>query len=122
MKKIKNLIKFKKWSVIILLLVAGIVWQYIMVRVEQKKYPPVGQYVDVGTYQAHCYSEGAGDIAFVFITGSGTPCAYTDFYALQSKLSENGVTISFDHAGSGWSEETNEKRSINHLVKELSII
>lgn len=76
----------------------------------------------LGTYQMHYYSQGEGDVAFVFITGSGTPCAYTDFYMLQNRLSEVGQTVTFDHAGSGWSSETEAERSIENLVKELSIL
>lgn len=93
-----------------------------MVQIEQKNYPAIGSYVDVGTYQAHYYAKGEGDVAFVFITGSGTPCAYTDFYMLQNMLSKMGQTVTFDHAGSGWSSSTETERSIENLVKELSIL
>lgn len=93
-----------------------------MVQIEPKKYPAIGSYVDVGTYQAHYYAKGEGDVAFVFITGSGTPCAYTDFYMIQNMLSTMGQTVTFDHAGSGWSSSTETERSIENLVKELSIL
>lgn len=93
-----------------------------MVQIEPKEYPAIGSYVDVGTYQAHYYAKGEGDVAFVFITGSGTPCAYTDFYMIQNMLSTMGQTVTFDHAGSGWSSSTETERSIENLVKELSIL
>lgn len=51
-----------------------------MVQIEKSKYGAVGDFVDVGTYLAHYHSTGSGDTAFVFITGSGTPCAYTDLF------------------------------------------
>lgn len=105
-----------------LLLVAGIVWEAIMERNEKSNYPPIGEYVDLGSYQAHYYSKGEGETVFVFITGSGTPCAYTDFYGLQKQLSKYGQTITFDHAGSGWSKTTKEPRKIANLVEELSIL
>ena len=41
---------------------------------------------------------------------------------LQNRLSEVGQTVTFDHAGSGWSSETEAERSIENLVKELSIL
>lgn len=93
-----------------------------MVQVERKNYFAVGAYVDVGTYRAHYYSQGTGEVTFVFITGSGTPCAYTDFYALQNMLSIVGQTVTFDHAGSGWSSNTKTPRTIENLVNELSIL
>ena len=106
----------------ILCLSAGIIWQSVMTQIEKSKYNAVGAYVDVETYQAHYYSKGSGETAFVFITGSGTPCAYTDFYALQNMLSSKGQTISFDHAGSGWSSTTEAVRSIDQMTNELSLL
>lgn len=117
--------KFRKRYICFLLIIClgmGVVWQYVMVQIEKNKYSPIGSYVDVGTYQAHYYSKGSGNTVFVFITGSGTPCAYTDFYNLQNMLSSVGQTITFDHAGSGWSSKTNEERTMENLVNELSIL
>ncbi len=93
-----------------------------MVQKEKDTYGPVGRMVDVGSYKAHTYTKGEGEIAFVFITGSGTPCAYTDFYNLQNELSKIGQTISFDHAGSGWSTNAAKERSMDNLQTELSIL
>lgn len=119
MKKIK---KFIFPILLILCLATGTVWQSVMTQIEKSKYCAVGNYVDVGTYQAHYYAKGFGDMAFVFIAGSGTPCAYTDFYALQNVLSERGLTVTFDHAGSGWSSSTDSPRTIENLTNELSLL
>lgn len=93
-----------------------------MTQIEKSRYDAIGDYVDVGTYEAHYYSKGSGDTAFVFITGSGTPCAYTDFYDLQNMLSAKGQTITFDHAGSGWSSSTNTLRTIENMTDELAVL
>ena len=108
--------------VLILCLVPGTIWQSAMVQIEKSKYDAVGGFVDVGTYLAHYYSTGFGDTAFVFVTGSGTPCAYTDFYNLQNMLSAKGQTITFDHAGSGWSSRTNSLRTIENMTDELTLL
>lgn len=107
---------------LILCLVAGTIWQSVMTQIEKSKYYTIGDYVDVGTYQAHYYSKGSGDTAFVFIAGSGTPCAYTDFYALQNMLSAKGQTVTFDHAGSGWSSSTDSPRTIENMTNELTVL
>lgn len=107
---------------LILCLIAGAIWQSAMTQAEKSRYCAVGQYVDVGAYQAHYYSKGSGDMAFVFIAGSGTPCAYTDFYALQNLLSERGLTVTFDHAGSGWSSGTTAPRTIENMTQELTVL
>lgn len=123
MKKIKFKSKlFICLTTLISLTLIGSVWQSIMVGEEDEKYPPVGDYIDVGTYNAHFYTKGDGDTSFVFISGAGTPSAYTDFYYLQNQLAKYGQTITFDHAGLGWSEATASNRTIDNLVKELSII
>ncbi len=117
--------KFEKSAISVLLaviLLSGAIWQSAMVQTERKSYPAIGKFADLQTYQAHYYTKGNGDVAFVFIAGSGTPCAFTDFYALQNKLSAIGQTITFDHAGSGWSTDTEAARTIDNLVKELSAL
>lgn len=121
----KRIVKNRKCFLLLLmtfLILAGIVWQAVMVDLESEKLTVVGQSVNTGTYQAHYYSKGEGDKVFVFITGAGTPCAYTDFYVLQNELSKSAQTISYDHAGNGWSTSTKADRSIKNLVKELSVI
>lgn len=122
MKK-KNISKrMMRCLLAVLLIFCGICWQAVSVNRDKKIHLPIGEYVDTGTYSAHYYARGAGEIAFVFITGSGTPNAYTDFYRLQQELSHKGTTITFDHAGSGWSKKAESERSIENLVKELNII
>lgn len=113
-----------KYGMIGLILLGGIgiIWQYRMQQLDQVKYGPVGRFVDVGSYKAHVYEEGEGPEAVVFIAGSGTPSAYTDFYYLQQKLSDKAYTLSYDHVGFGWSEEAEEPRDIDTLVEELAII
>lgn len=121
----KKKIKSKRFIVEIvafLFLLLGVIWQYSMAYIERETYTPIGDYADLGAYQAHYYSQGEGNVAFVFIAGSGTPCAYTDFYALQNKLTAIGQTVTFDHAGSGWSSSTETTRKIDNLVNELSTL
>ena len=109
-------------GLLLVLFIAGAVWQRVCVGSEIKKYPAVGDFVDLGGYQAHYDTQGKGDIAFVFITGSGTPCAYTDFYLLQNELSAVGQTVTFDHAGSGWSTGAKTARTLDNLVEELAAL
>lgn len=121
----KRKIKAKRVIVVSLLtaaLVLGAIVEFVLTAIEARSYPAIGSYVDLGAYQAHYYSKGEGDLAFVFIAGSGTPCAYTDFYRLQDELSAVGQTVTFDHAGSGWSSESKTDRTIENLANELSIL
>ncbi|MGN0699698.1 MAG: alpha/beta fold hydrolase [Oscillospiraceae bacterium] len=118
----KKYIKIIFPILITLFFVAGIIWKAFMTHIEESRYHAIGDYVDTGTYQSHYYSKGSGDTAFVFITGSGTPCAYTDFYVLQNLLSEKGQAVTFDHAGSGWSTDTTALRTIDNMTNELAVL
>ncbi len=117
---------YKKRNIVCIMLLifftTSTIWQGIQERIENRKYKPTGIYINTGTYDASCYVRGKGKHTFVFITGSGTPSAYTDFYYLQEELSQYGQTISFDHAGFGWSSKTNEKRNIDNQAAELTVL
>ncbi|NKI20356.1 alpha/beta hydrolase [Paenibacillus dendritiformis] len=105
--------------IVIILLIIGGIWQNVMMKIELRKYSPKGQLYHINSHNIHLYGVGQGRSTVVFIAGSGTPSAYTDFYYLQSKLQTYSRTISFDHAGFGWSEKTSIPRTIDTVVEEL---
>jgi len=104
--------------VLIILLIGGI-WQVIMENRESNAIKPVGESYNINSHDMHLYSAGEGDNTLVFIAGSGTPSSFTDFYYLQNELQQHLKTVSFDHAGYGWSKRTHSPRTIDSLVKEL---
>ncbi|MDR0267804.1 alpha/beta hydrolase [Paenibacillus sp.] len=105
--------------IFLLLLVIGAVWQKVMMDMELRKYPPKGHIYRINSHDIHLYGTGKGESTIVFIAGSGTPSALTDFYYLQSQLQPYARTISYDHAGFGWSETTNIPRTIDTVAEEL---
>lgn len=106
-------------SVVMILFVASGIWQYLMMRIESRSYLPEGQLYSVNGHDMHLYGVGEGEPTVVFIAGSGTPSSYTDFYALQKGLQTLARTVTFDHAGFGWSEKTSIPRSIDIVTDEL---
>lgn len=90
-----------------------------MVSIEKVTYLPVGQLYMINGHNIHAYTSGSGEPSVVFITGSGTPCAYTDYYFLQEALQNYARTLSYDHAGFGWSDKTDQSREVDVLVEEL---
>lgn len=117
--------KFKKIVVLLLLIAIEtviVIWQQGLEKVEEECYQPVGRLVEVNSHQVHMVEKGKGKPIVVFLTGSGTPCAYTDFYLLQQELSKSAKTITFDRPGFGWSEKTQVERTIDHQVMELEKI
>ncbi len=122
MRNHKRRRKHKKIIVLLLFIVIEtviIIWQQGLEKVEEECYKPVGKLVDVNSHQVHMVQKGEGNLTIVFLTGSGTPCAYTDFYNLQDNLSKTAKTVTFDRAGFGWSEDTSIERTVDNLAIEL---
>lgn len=97
----------------------GVIWQYFMSNYEKNQYDPPGKLIEVNNHKIHIYSKGNGTPTVVFTTGSGTPCAYTDYYFIQRELLKNVRTVSYDRPGYGWSEPTTISRTIGNQVEEL---
>jgi pimeloyl-ACP methyl ester carboxylesterase len=104
---------------IIIIISIGNIYQRIMMNKETQIFIPKGELYNINSHDMHLYSIGKGYTTVVFISGSGTPCAFTDFYYLQRDLQQYAKTISFDHAGYGWSEKTNIPRTVDTLANEL---
>lgn len=102
--------------------VIGTLWQNTMVYYEGKKLNYPGQIIDVNNHKMHIYGEGNGSPTVVFTVGSGTPCAYTDFYFIQQEISKSTRTITYDRPGYGWSEPTAIPRTIDEQVNDLHIL
>ncbi|WP_156739216.1 alpha/beta fold hydrolase [Paenibacillus oryzae] len=109
----------KLLAIVSLLCVAGGIWQAVMIKMELRTYLPEGQTYLVNGHNMHLYGAGEGEGTVVFITGSGTPNAYTDFYALMNELQPYARTVTFDHAGFGWSETTSIPRDFHTVSNEL---
>lgn len=123
-KDIKQMIKKRKRKIkyvvlVLFLLITGFIWQALMQKHEWEEFEAVGEIVSVNSHDMHAYIQGDGNVSVVFIAGSGTPCSYTDFYSLQKELIPYAKTLSFDHAGYGWSEKTDIPRTIDNLANEL---
>jgi pimeloyl-ACP methyl ester carboxylesterase len=106
-------------TIVLVILVIGILWQNNMSKSEKGKYNPPGQLIEVDTHKMHIYASGEGSPTVVFTAGSGTPCAYTDYFCIQQAVSKTVRTISYDRPGFGWSEPTSMPRTIDKQVDEL---
>lgn len=110
---------FKFLIVFLVFLSVGTLWQHIMITYEEKELKYPGQLIEVNNHNVHIYGEGKGEITVVFTVGSGTPCAYTDYYYIQKELSTSARTVSYDRAGYGWSEPTSIPRTVDEQVDDL---
>ena len=112
--RIKHIIIF-----VIIMLLIGAVWQWIMVKKETHTLLLQGEVFNINNHNMNICATGSGKNTVVLVTGSGTPSSFTDFYKIQMKLQPYVRTVSFDKAGFGWSEKTDIPRTIDILSEEL---
>ena len=113
---------FKFLIILFVLLFIGTVWQNIMINYEERDLNYPGQLIDINNHKMHIYGKGIGTQTVVFTVGSGTPCAYTDYYFIQQEISKSARTVTYDRPGYGWSEPTSIPRTIDEQVDDLHML
>lgn len=111
--------KWVKWFVLFVLLLLGVgaSYQYIATQFDEERFPPPGEMVDVGGYRMHLLRMGSGGPVVVLDIGFG--CISTDWGLVQPEIAKLTEVVSFDRAGTGWSEESPKERTSKNMVEEL---
>lgn len=92
-------------------------YQNIATKIDNRRYPPLGELIDVGGYKLHIHSIGKGEPTVVLDAGlSGTSIGWA---LVQSEVSKFTRVCSYDRAGYAWSDESPCKRTSLDLAKEL---
>ena len=99
------------------LVVGGAAYQIIGTKLDQKKYPPIGQMVDVGGYRIHLHSMGEGGPTVVLDAGAG--CDSLHWSLVQPEVAKFTKVVAIDRAGNGWSDESPLERTIENIVEEM---
>ncbi len=105
-------------GLLVLLLLLSTIYHTFQLRIEAKKYPPLGKLVNIEGNNIHVYSAGQGDNTLVFLAGSGTSSPTLDFKPLWEKLSDQYRITVVEKAGYGWSETSISSRDIDTILKE----
>ncbi|MFT8322282.1 MAG: alpha/beta hydrolase [Bacillus sp. (in: firmicutes)] len=105
--------------VIIAALLIWIAFHHIMNRFEQKKYPAIGQLVEVDGKYMHVYTKGDGENTIVLLSGLGTAAPVLDFEPLINELGKNNKVVVVEPFGYGWSDQTTKERSVENIVMEI---
>ncbi len=104
-------------TLILLLLLAGILYQAIASVRDTGRYPPPGKLVDVGDYQLHINSTGDGTPTVILDAGL---CDYSLHWCLvQPEVAKFTRVCSYDRAGMGWSDTAPPPRTSRKIVREL---
>jgi pimeloyl-ACP methyl ester carboxylesterase len=103
--------------VLLVLAVAGAIYQAIATELAERAYPPPGEMVDVGGYSLHINCEGQGSPTVVLDAGSGGFSA--QWVRVQREVSGTTRVCAYDRAGMGWSEMGPEPRDARRITSEL---
>jgi pimeloyl-ACP methyl ester carboxylesterase len=107
------------WLVVALLIlaVAGAIYQAIATKLAERAYPAPGEMVDVGGYSLHINCVGHGSPTVLLDAGSGGFSA--QWVRVQREVSETTRVCAYDRAGMGWSEMGPQPRDAKQISGEL---
>jgi pimeloyl-ACP methyl ester carboxylesterase len=103
--------------------VVGLVYQRIGLAKDARRFPPPGRMVDIGSTRLHADvieeigEIGVGSSPVVF--EAGIAATSLSWRVVQNEIAKFTRTISYDRAGLGWSDASENPRGIWQLVEEL---
>ncbi|GAA0420475.1 MAG: alpha/beta fold hydrolase [Bacillota bacterium] len=105
--------------IIAVILLFWIILNQIVMELEQHRYPPLGQLVEVNGDKMHVYVKGEGEKTIVLLSGAGTAAPALDYEPLIKEMAKNNRIVVVETFGYGWSETTNKKRTVENIVEEI---
>jgi pimeloyl-ACP methyl ester carboxylesterase len=102
---------------LLVLAVAGAIYQAIATERAERAYPPPGEMVDVGGYNLHINCVGQGSPTVILDAGSGGFSAH--WVRVQREVSGSTRVCAYDRAGMGWSEMGPDPRDAKQITGEL---
>src|ERR671916_15474 len=89
-------------GVVLVVLLAGLLYQFLATRLAYRNYPAPGQMVSVSGHDVHIYCTGkAGGPTVVMDAGLGG--GVLDWQTVQPKVAKFARVCSYDRSGIGWS-------------------
>jgi pimeloyl-ACP methyl ester carboxylesterase len=93
---------------VMVLVIAAVVYQAVSVAVDARRYPPPGEMVDVGGYRLHVNVMGERHDGPTVILENGGGGFSPQWGWVQPAVAEFARVVSYDRAGTGWSEASPE--------------
>src|SRR5918998_5032601 len=87
-------------GLVLVLLLAGVVFQFVMTRIDARRYPAPGEMVEVGDHRLHlhCTGEGGGPTVVMDSALGGT---VMDWQLVQPEHAKSTRVCTYDRAGMG---------------------
>jgi pimeloyl-ACP methyl ester carboxylesterase len=103
---------------VLIVLLAGVVFQFVMTRIDARRYPAPGELVDVGGYSLHLYCKGELGAPTV-VMDSGLGGTVLDWQLVQPEIARFARVCTYDRAGMGWSDPGTQPRTSQQIAREL---
>ena len=104
-------------ALILLLAIAGIIYQNQATVRDQQAYPPPGVMFDTGDDQLHMHCMGEGSPTIVLEAGLGE--SSLSWHLVQAEAAQTTRVCAYDRAGLGWSEGVKEPLSSAEIAQDL---
>ena len=102
---------------VLVLAIAGMVYQTAATETDQRKFPPPGNLIDVGGFKMHIHCEGDGSPTVILEAMSGG--VSTQWGWIQPEVQKETRVCVYDRAGFGWSESDSEAPTLARTVRNL---
>src|ERR671934_2502158 len=105
------------FALIAVLALAGASYEAIAAAGDARRYPPLGQLVDIGGFRLHIQCVGTGSPTVVLDAGlSGSSL---DWSLVQPELGRTTRVCAYDRAGMGWSDPSPQPCTPRQIADEL---
>jgi pimeloyl-ACP methyl ester carboxylesterase len=104
-------------ALLLIIVIAGAIYQFVATRAGAQKYPPPGKLVDVGGFKMHlnCIGEGSPTV----VLDNGLFFGSFGWNNVPQEIAKFTRVCTLDRAGIGWSEASPHPRTLNQVNKEL---
>lgn len=102
------------------LAIAGVIYQWIGLVHDARRFPPPGQLVDVGGYRLHAVCCGRGMPTVVL--ESAIAASSLSWARVQSDVARFTNVCAYDRAGLGWSDASTGPRTFARTLDELHAV
>jgi pimeloyl-ACP methyl ester carboxylesterase len=106
-------------GLVLVLLLAGVVFQFVTTKIDERRYPALGEMVDMGGYNLHLNCTGEAGGAPTVVMDSGLGGTVLDWQLVQPEVAKFARVCTYDRAGMGWSDPGDQPRTSQQIVKEL---
>jgi len=106
-------------GLIVLLLLLGLLYQFIATRIAYRNYPAPGEMFSVSGHDMQIYCTGKASGGPTVVMDAALGGGLLDWQTVQPRVAEFARVCSYDRSGIGWSESGQNPRTSQRIVREL---